>query len=112
MYCITRDTQPVGVLCIHLAKLLVLGRLLQFVARKRAGNVSHVRRSTRCVVTLVVLGDMVRRTSPIPHPPSPISPPLLQVGIVGNYVCGARLISTLPQTAAAADAYAAGPQAV
>ena len=75
MFFITRDTQPVGVMCIHLAKLLVLGRLLQFVARKKAGNVTNVHRSTRCVITLVVLGDMVRRTSHIPHPPSPFPHP-------------------------------------
>ncbi len=75
LFCITRDTQPVGVMCLHLAKLLVLGRLLQFVARKKAGNITNVHRSTRCVITLVILGDMVRRTSHIPHPPSPIPPP-------------------------------------
>ena len=57
--------QPVGVMCLHLAKLLVLSRLLQFVARAKSTNLAHVRRSTRIVVTLVVLGDMVgtRHTS-------------------------------------------------
>ena len=110
-------------MCLHLAKLLVLSRLLQFVARAKSTNLAHVRRSTRIVVTLVVLGDMVgtRHTSHVTrHTYSsaslfahasriPHSSRHFQVGIVGNFIAGARFISTLPRTSAAAEAFTSGP---
>jgi hypothetical protein len=84
-----------------------------------------VRRSTRIVVTLVVLVDMVgtRHTSHVTchtshvfqHPlfahasRIPHSSRHFQVGIVGNFIAGARFISTLPRTSAAAEAFTSGP---
>ena len=57
---LTLFSQPVGVLFLHVAKLMVLGRMLQFVSRAKSSRLSLVRRSQRAFVTAVSLVDLVR----------------------------------------------------
>lgn len=53
-----------GVLFLHVAKLLVLGRMLQFVARAKSSRLLIIRRSQRAFVAAVVLVDLVRLLPP------------------------------------------------
>ena len=53
---LTRSVQPVGVTCFHVVYLLVLGRLLHFVARSSSAKLALLRRFARAVVALTVVG--------------------------------------------------------
>ena len=53
-----------GVLFLHVAKLLVLGRMLQFVSRAKSSRLLIIRRSQRAFVAAVVLVDLVRLLPP------------------------------------------------
>ena len=116
---LTRSVQPVGVTCFHVVYLLVLGRLLHFVARSSSAKLALLRRFARAVVPLTVVGDMVRLRS-CSHcicsghkiqwlcAESLARPFFFQVGIAGNFTCAGYLLSSLRQTAAAATAFDSG----
>jgi hypothetical protein len=115
---LTRSVQPVGVTCFHVVYLLVLGRLLHFVARSSSTKLALLRRFARAVVALTVVGDMVRLRS-YSHcicsngcAPSHLleRPFFFQVGIAGNFTCAGYLLSSLRQTAAAATAFDSGTE--
>jgi hypothetical protein len=119
---VTLRPKPFGVLFSHMAKLMVLGRMLQFVSRATSSRLIIIRRSQRAFAVAVALVDLVR---PITASASPCTEKLLQkssrlnaspakpltfdqVGICSNVAAGAIFLSTLPQTAAAIDAFESG----
>lgn len=122
------SAQPLSVLCLQLAKLLILERMLEVVTRQKTSTLDRMRRLSRVFVAIVVLGNMVgcllattlmffqltrpRLTSHISfrHQNSRHAPRHSnQVGIAGNFAAGGYILSTLSQSAAAAVAFEAGP---
>jgi hypothetical protein len=65
--CLTRLVQPLGVLCFHVVYLLLLSRLLHFVARLNSTKLTILRRFSRAVIALVVIGDLVPKPLKCPH---------------------------------------------
>ena len=56
--------QPVCVLSLQLAKLLILERMMKVVTRQKTRTLDRIRRLSRAFVAMVVLGNMVRRLLP------------------------------------------------
>ena len=53
------SAQPLSVLCLQLAKLLILERMLEVVTRQKTSTLDSMRRLSRVFVAIVVLGNMV-----------------------------------------------------
>ena len=122
----THCVQPIGVICLHIAYLMVLSRLLAFVARAKSASVTRLRFYSRAVMVITAIGDIVHPPLPPPYPPPKSFPTIAaflcishfcllrlpQIGVGGNFTCGGHLLSTLRQTAAAESAFASGSHAL
>ena len=60
---LTHCLQPIGVICLHIAYLMVLSRLLAFVARAKSASVTRLRFYSRAVMVITAIGDIVH---PVP----------------------------------------------
>ena len=106
-------------ICLHIAYLMVLSRLLAFVARAKSASVTRLRFYSRAVMVITAIGDIVH-TPPYPFPTVAAFVcnshfcflRLSQSGVGGNFTCGGYLLSTLRQTAEAESAFASGSHAL